>query len=89
MSRQFPEWADAKDALRRRLSALRIRYTAREFDDAYSVVGSNLPIVQPTAPIVAVTPLSERRISREEAAIFCAEIEQRTGRRLPLKGMAK
>lgn len=78
---RFTEYSDVKDALRRKLSALRIRYQQREFDDAYPIVASNLPLVRlPAKPVVMVERLEENRsLSRYDAAEAMAQIRQRLG----------
>src|SRR5829696_2548249 len=42
---RFSCYPDLKDAFRRRLLALRIRYQPHEFDDAHTLVGSNLRLI--------------------------------------------
>jgi hypothetical protein len=46
----FEEYADFKDALRRRLSVLRIPYQPADFDDAITAVATNARIVSPRKP---------------------------------------
>ncbi len=86
-SRLFPEFADVKDALRRRLSSLRITYTAREFDDAYSVVGSNLPIVAPPTQPAPPQPLIETPLSHQDAAVIVALLRTKLKGRIALRSM--
>lgn len=84
-ARRFWSHADLKDALLRRLARLRIRYQQHEFDDAFSLVASNRPLVAPpSVPRQAPRAPQPEPISRAVAAQVYADLCARSGR-APLK----
>lgn len=74
-SRPFTSYTDLRDAFREQLRTLRIRYAQCEFDDAFSVVGSNLRLVDlAPAPRRSFVEPESRGFSRSEAAAFMAQL---------------
>src|SRR4051812_33472909 len=63
----FASYPDFKDALRRRLLALRIRYQPSEFDAAVSLVTSNARLWRTPVPVNAPPPPEARPLSKSEA----------------------
>ena len=55
----FECFADLTAALKARCGALRIRWTADEINQAYTVVGSNTPLLQPSPPVTWRSPSDE------------------------------
>ena len=80
-TQRFADYADLKDALRHRLSKLRIRYQQSEFDDAYPLVASNVPLVSERARVRApITPDAENQgLSRADAIEAMVIVRRRLG----------
>lgn len=71
---RFAEYADLRDALRRRLGRLRIRYRPADFDDAITTVQSNAALVDARGPSASTPQLTDERplTSADAAAILSA-----------------
>lgn len=81
---RFTEYADLKDALRRKLSKLRIRYSAAEFDSAWPIVASNKPLVDvPPTRVMVERPVEDLAVSKVDAAAALAQIRSRLGSTAP------
>src|SRR3954463_9458377 len=64
---QFASYPDLKDALRRRLSQLHIRYQPPEFDDAGSLVTSNASLWRTPRPAHMPPKATAPALSRAES----------------------
>lgn len=82
--RRYQDYADLKDALRRRLARLRIPHTPAEFDDAISLVGHSVVLWTPTAPGQRwpQPPADSQPISRQEAATLNRQLRERIAQQL-------
>lgn len=80
---RFEAFADFRDQLRRRLIAMKIRYTQAEFDAAITLVASNTALTQPKQPDPAEDTPEPPIIPREEAPQLLkrlmTEVRARTG----------
>lgn len=87
---RFTSFADVKAAFRLRLSRLVIRYRQDEFDDAYSLVGSNTSIVHQEAPRLptAVVPTHDG-LSREDAAIVLNQLREKFGSAVAIRAVPR
>lgn len=73
--RRFTSYTDLKDAYLTRVRELRIRYAQADFDDAYSLVGSNRTLVHVAAAAPRrQDPPAPRPISRHEAQDLLAQM---------------
>jgi hypothetical protein len=80
-SRRFEGYAELKAELRARLARLHVRYKQNEFDDAVSLVGSNVRLFGPpqARPRPTERAASVRDLSRTDVAAILAQIRQRFG----------
>lgn len=71
----FASYADLKDALRRRLARLRIRYPQADFDDAISVIASNVALVDAPPPSLPHDrPVHAAAVDRQTARDLVARL---------------
>ena len=84
-SQRWADFPDMKDALRKRLAALRIPYQPSEFDDAISLVQSNIRLVSDTLERKPARrserPDDARPLNRFEAADILRRVYAAMGRR--------
>lgn len=64
---RFESYSDLKDALRRRLVQLHVRYQQQEFDDAVSLVTSNAVLWRTPRPARTPTQTAAPTLSRTDA----------------------